>query len=145
MIFFLSQEGKSGAEIHTLLNADFGDCALSRCTLFRKLEELRDGRESLEGLPRSGRLRTSRTPLTIPRAQALLNEDRGATLEDVHESFEVPHGKTHSILTNYLGVTKVSARWVPNPLRRERQSERVGGHRSSISRSRTTGRTSMPG
>jgi len=60
--------GKSGSETFELLETAYGDDCLSQSKVFEWYAWFKNGRHSLEGDPRDGRLSTSTTDENVERA-----------------------------------------------------------------------------
>ena len=72
-----------------MIQKAFGDDAMSAAQIKVWHKRFKDGRESVESDPRSGRPATSRTPENVERGQAAINKDwqlTGRELEAVGDS-----------------------------------------------------------
>jgi len=68
-IKFCYKLGKTATEMHEMLVQAYGTEAVSRKCFYDWFKRFRDGKETTEDEPRSGRLSTSRTPLlTVSRS-----------------------------------------------------------------------------
>jgi len=74
-----------------MVNAAYGDQALSRSNVFRWYERFRDGRENIEDDPRSGRPTECRNEDNVEKICQLLLQNRNLSLRMVAE--EVNTGK----------------------------------------------------
>ena len=60
----------------------------------------------------------------IEAAQNLIEEDRRITVNQIATSLDISYGLTNSILHDNLGLSMLSARWVPKALRPDQQNLR---------------------
>ena len=61
----------------------------------------------------------------VAEIQEYILEDRRVTVENVAEHFGISYGTTQDIMSNKLGIQRVSARWVPRFLLPEQMEVRV--------------------
>lgn len=125
IVFFLWKRGVSGAEIQRQLADVFGVQAMSRSTVFRWLDLLKTGRDSLEDDPRQGRPSTAVSDKSVAAVKNVLEDDRRATVRDIAEEVGISAERVHYVLHEELHMTKVCARWVPRLLGAEQKAERV--------------------
>ena len=90
-IKFCFKARKSAMETVQMVNAAYGDQALSRLNVFRWYERFRDGRENIEDDPRSGRPTEGRNEDNVEKICQLLLQNRNLSLRMVAE--EVNTGK----------------------------------------------------
>ena len=86
-------------------------------TVYRWIQEFKAGRETIEDADRSGRSSTAHTAKMVTAVRRKVEQDRRVTIEAIAEELGISHGSVHSILTEDLGFSKLSARWVPRALR----------------------------
>ena len=122
---FLSKLGWKPAAILEALKEVYGDNAPPNPTVYRWIQEFKEGRQSVEDQPRSGRPTTSQTADHVAVVQQVIERDRRATIDAIAEEVGISHGSVHSILTDTLGLSKLSARWVPRLLRPEHRMQRT--------------------
>ena len=91
----------------------YGDEAPSLRTVERWGMLFHEGREEVEGEARPGRLITQTTSENIEKAHLLINDDPYSTIEEVQEQSGLNYGSIHRIITDYLNLKKISARYVP--------------------------------
>ena len=72
------------------------------------------GRTSMDD-PRAGRSSTATTDATLASISSIVEDDR-VTLKSVSTSSGLFTSSVHSISHHHLGMSKVSARWVPRIL-----------------------------
>jgi len=53
------------------------------------------------------------TPKTTAAVEAIVKENRRATVHEIAAHLDVSHGSAHHIVHDVLQFHKVSARWVP--------------------------------
>jgi len=79
-IKFCFKARKSAMETVQMVNAAYGDQALSRLNVFRWYERFRDGREDSEDDPRSGRPTECRNDNNVKKISQLLLQNRHLSL-----------------------------------------------------------------
>jgi len=79
-IKFCFKAGKSATETLQMVNAAYGDQALTRSNAFRWYGRFRDGREDIEDDPRSGRPKECRNDNTVEKISQLLFQNRHLSL-----------------------------------------------------------------
>ena len=93
----------------------------------------RNGRESIQDDPRSGR--PSVVVASIKdKVKDMVNADRRVTVRDISDELGVSCSTVHGILTDNLGMSKVSARWVPRLLTDTEKENRVRCSQMFLSR-----------
>ena len=125
MIFYDFKSGLNQQQSHGQLHAYFGDEAPSRTTIYDWFAEFRRGRRSLEDNPRSGRPAEATTSVQVAAVQRLVEEDGRVTVLQIAGKVGISSGSMSSILHKSLGLSKVSARWVPHMLTEEQKQKRV--------------------
>jgi transposase len=80
-IKFCYKLGKTATEKHEMLVQVYGTEAVSRKCVYSWFKSFRDGKETNEDKPRSGRLSTSRAPDAIEQVRQMLAQDRRVTLQ----------------------------------------------------------------
>jgi histone-lysine N-methyltransferase SETMAR len=108
IIKLLTKAGVIPSEIFTRLHEHFGDECLSQLRVFSWAKSFREGRDRVENEPHARRTRTSVNPDNVLKIGELIRTNRRITVLE---------------LLQEVGVSKVSARWVPrllSPEHRER-------------------------
>ena len=73
----------------------------------------KDGRESVESDPCSGRPATSRTPENVELVRTAINKDRQLTVRELEADLGIPKSTVSEILMKDLGIKHVVAKFVP--------------------------------
>jgi histone-lysine N-methyltransferase SETMAR len=87
--------------------------------------QFKDGQESTESDPHSGRSATSRTPKNVEHVQAAINENRRLTLQDLEEDLGISQTVVSEILMEDLGMNRVVAKFIPRLLPQEQKEFRT--------------------
>ena len=82
----------------------------------------RDGRESLEDDPRSGRPITETAEVNIQRVNTIVEENPRVTYDDIEPETGLSRCVIHSILHDHLGLNKRASRWIPHMLSQKKKS-----------------------
>lgn len=125
VIKFLSKLGKNGREIFADLRTVYGDDAVKEPTVHKWLKRFREGRESVQDDPRSGRPSTSHSDENVERIRTCVNGDRRLTVRQVAEELNLGKTVVHEILRNELQMKKICAKIVPKLLSPDQKSRRV--------------------
>ena len=125
MIFYDFKSGLNQQQSHCRLQTAFGNEAPSRKTVYDWFAELRRGRRSLEDDLRSGCPAEATTGVQVAAVQRYVEEDGRMTVLQIAEEVGISSGSVSSILHKSLGLSKVSARWVPHMLTEEQKQKRV--------------------
>ena len=73
----------------------------------------------------TGKPVTITTEKKVAEIQEFILEDRRVTVETVARHFDISYGTAQDIMTNKLGMHRVSARWVPRLLLPDQMGQRV--------------------
>ena len=98
---------------------------MSYATITRWCVRFKQGRESLEDDPRSGRPLSAFTENDVTAVKNLIDEDARYTIEEISETLNINSGAVFVILKQRLKLRKISARWVPHLLSQEEKDRRV--------------------
>ncbi|XP_060846008.1 protein GVQW3-like [Rhopalosiphum padi] len=124
-IKFCFKIGKNAKECFELIKLAFGDIALSRCVTFDWFKRFKEGRISIEDDHRPGRPSTSKTNDIISLVRDKIRSDRRLTVREVANEVGISIGTCHSILSDELGMKRVSAKLVPKLLTEEQMEHRI--------------------
>lgn len=116
VIKFLTLEGNGPKAIHERLLAVYGDSSPSRYVVKYWSKQFKWGRTSVENDPRPGRPVEATAPEMVTRVEQLVLEDRRLKICQIAEECGISEKSVSRILHEYLGMSKVSARWVPRML-----------------------------
>lgn len=115
----------SSAETVRIIRKVFGDDAMSAAQIKVWHKRFKDGRESVESDPRSGRPATSRTPENVERVRAAVSQGRRLTVRELEADLGIPKTTVSQILTQDLGLKRVTAKFVPQLLLPEQKGHRA--------------------
>ena len=93
-ITFCVKLGRNGAETFEMLIAAFGEQCLSRARIFEWHKGFKEGRESVDDNPRSGRPTTSKTDDCVARVRELIRANRRLTIRELSVEVGVSNGTT---------------------------------------------------
>lgn len=124
-IKFCFKLGKTGTETYEMMKTAFADEAMSRARVFEWFRRFKEGRESADSDPRSGRPSTSRNENMIARVNALVRSDRRLTVREIAEECEISTGSCDEILREDLNMHRVSAKFVPRLLTEDQKDQRL--------------------
>ena len=124
VIEFLVQEGVKKSEILQRLTAVYGTSALHKTQVYEWANRFKAGQTGMKDEERSGRPVTSSSKSVIERVEEVVFTDRRLTCAQIAEASGISKTTAHDILTNRLGMHKVSCRWVPRNLQLEQRRER---------------------
>lgn len=124
-IKFLTKLNWKTVNIIEALQQVYGDSAPCRAVVYDWVKRFKEGREQLEDDAREGRPTTSKTQENIRIVENLIKEDRRINIDEIAYALEISHGSAFSILTEDLGLSKLSARWVPKALQENQLQQRA--------------------
>ncbi|KAJ4440585.1 hypothetical protein ANN_08730 [Periplaneta americana] len=122
-IKFCYKLGKTATETHGMLVQVYGREAVSRKCVYEWFKRFREGKETIEDEPRSGRPSTSRTPEMIEKVRQMLAQDRRLTLRLIAEELDI---SKDTIVRDDFGKRKIYSRFVPHKLIDEQKAKRNG-------------------
>ena len=106
-INFRSLLKDSNRNIHNDLVEFCGDQVLAYSTVRRWAQLFREGRESVEDEPRTGRPKSATGDLSIESVHEFLRNDPCCSIEEISKYTEISSGSIYRILKEDLGVRKV--------------------------------------
>jgi len=118
-IKFLVKLGKSGNEIREMLVQVYGNNAMKKTAVYKRVICFSEGRESVTDEERSGRPATSRTEENIAKIRQTVRENRRLTVRSKAEQVDINRETVRKILTEDLDMRKVRAQMVPKELTEE--------------------------
>ncbi|XP_029643922.1 protein GVQW3-like [Octopus sinensis] len=122
-IKFLVKLEWKGTQIIEAVEKVYGTHAPKKTTVYKWILQFKEGRDDFEDDPHSGRP-TSKNYENIEAARNLIEEDQRITVNQIAMSLDISYGLANSILHDNLGLSKLSARWVPKALRPDQQNLR---------------------
>lgn len=125
IIKFYVNLGKTPNEVQEDLRTVYGDSTLKKTAVHKWFRRFSDGRETTKDDSRSGRNVSIKTEKLDSDVEEYVMEDRRITVRQVAENFDISYGTAQDILSNRLGMRRVSARWVPRLLSPEQKDVRV--------------------
>lgn len=134
---FCFKIGKSASETYELLKEVFGDECLSRSNVFIWFQRFKDGRQSVEDDPRSGRPSSSKTDENIVKVRDLVRSDRRLTIREMADELNLSFYAVQSILTENLNMRRVSAKFIPKLLTDQQKQHRLEVSQDLINRAET--------
>ena len=84
-----------------------------------------EGRENVEDEPRPGRPSTSTTDENVEAVKEIVLKNRRITIREVAEDVGISVGSCHGILSDVLGMRRVSAKFVPKLLNFDQKNRRM--------------------
>ena len=102
--------------IHDELYSVFGDQSPSYNTVTKWSRRFREGREDIQDQPRPGRSVIETTTEHIEEVRCLIDGDSHLTIDEIQVETGMSRGTIERIISDYLQMRKITARWVPNIL-----------------------------
>ena len=103
----------------------YGTIAPSLKTISKWFRRFQTGHFSVEDEPREGRPKSSTDDVTVALVKSKIDEDPRLTQEMIANELGLNAMAVSRILSNHLGYTKKSARWVPRILNEAQKEARV--------------------
>ena len=113
VIKFLTKEGAKAKEIHWRMDDVYGDSTPKYSTVAKWSAEFKHGRDSLEDDPRPGRHAGIISQGMIDRVERLVLNNLRIEVAELASECGISNGSVYTIIHEHLGMSKVSARWVP--------------------------------
>ena len=110
IIKFLVKFGWKETKIIQALKIVYGDHAPKKTCVYKWMEQFRNGREAVEDDEDRGR---PTTPKNVDFVRSLAEEDGRLSVFEISQTADISVGSAHSILLEDLGLSKLSARWIP--------------------------------
>ena len=134
VIKYLFIKGLSGKEAYEDLASTLGENAPSFTMVKKWFAEFKRGRTSTEDADSSGRPSDVSSPETIKKILDIVLADRRVTIRHISDTLNISYGSVQSMITERLGMHKVSARWVPRMLTQEMMQSRVTAFVENLSK-----------
>ena len=131
-IKFCFKAGKSASETLQMVNAAYGDQALSRSNVFRWYGRFRNGREDNEDDPRSGQPTECRNDNNVEKISQLLLQNRHLSLKLQAQEMNIGKDTVRKIVIEDLRKGKICSRFVPHSLTPEQKDRRIAACRYLI-------------
>ena len=133
VIKFLTKEGINVKEIHKRMTGVYSDSSPAYSTVAKWASEFKRGRSFLEDDPRSGRPADFITKEMVASVETLIMENRRIKIDDIASECKISQGSVSTIIHEHLGMSKVSARWVPRNLNVQDRFHRLQSSRELLS------------
>ena len=124
VIKFLTKDGAKAKEIHRRTADVYGDSSPKYSTVAKWSAEFKRGRDSLEDDPRPGRPAFISQEM-IDRVERLVLNNRRIKVAELASECGISNGSVYTIIHEHLGMSKISARWVPRILNMQDRQQRV--------------------
>ncbi|XP_076037308.1 protein GVQW3-like [Oratosquilla oratoria] len=82
----------------------------------------KDGRTTVESVPRSGRPSTCRNDQVIAKVNAVVMRDRRVTIREITEEVDISTFSVHTIMTEDLAMKRVAGKFMPKLLKRSKSN-----------------------
>lgn len=125
VIKFLTKQGKSVDIILNEMRAVYGDTCPGKTMIYKWSRLFKQGRESLEDDERPGRPSDVTTHEMVMKVELAIMENGRLKLKEIAKMFNISETTAFKILHEHLGMSKVSARWVPRNLTPHQKQYRV--------------------
>jgi histone-lysine N-methyltransferase SETMAR len=125
IIEFLTMEGNDAKTAHERLENVYEEDSPSYSTVSRWANETGRGRTSLQDEPRAGRPRVATGEENVERVRELVEADGRMKAHEIAHEVGIAKTQVLQILHTHLGLSKLSARWVPRMLTNAQKQERV--------------------
>ena len=103
----------------------YGDTVAHITTIFRWIKRFKEGQDDLKDDPREGRPSTSTSEENVKAVQDLVEKHCRITIDEIATIIKISHESAFSILTDHLGLSKLSARWAPKALHKYQLVQRT--------------------
>ncbi|XP_026737518.1 protein GVQW3-like [Trichoplusia ni] len=125
VIKFLTKQGKTPQIIMEEMSSVYGDLCPGKTMIYKWHSLFKQGRDSIEDDPRSGRPIEATSSDNVEKVEKLVLEDARLKKKQIAEMTGVSSTTVLNILHDHLGMSKVCARWVPRMLTPLQKQQRV--------------------
>jgi len=112
-INFCVKNGIKCSKTLEMLTVAYGESTLCKKKVYKWYKLFQEGRENVNDEPRSGRPSTSKTDENVQEVKEIVLKNRRITIREIADDLNISFGSCQSILTDVLGMTRVSAKFVP--------------------------------
>jgi len=102
----------------------YGDNAKKKTAVYKWVKRFSEGRERVTEEESSGRPAKSRSEENIAKFRHIMRENRRLTITSIAEQVNIDRGAVRKILTEDLGMRKVSAKMVAKELTEEQNQRK---------------------
>ncbi|KYN10054.1 hypothetical protein ALC57_17743, partial [Trachymyrmex cornetzi] len=124
-INFCVKNGIKCSKTLEMLTVAYGESTLSKKNVYKWYKLFQEGRENVNDEPRSGRPSTSKTDENVQEVKEIVLKNRRITIREIADDLNISFGSCQSILTDVLGMTRVSAKFVPKLLNFDQKQRRM--------------------
>jgi len=124
-INFCVKNGIKCSKTLEMLTVTYGESTLSKKNVYKWYKLFQEGRENVNDEPRSGRPSTSKTDENVQEVKEIVLKNRRITIREIADDLNISFGSCQSILTDVLGMTRVSAKFVPKLLNFDQKQRRM--------------------
>jgi [histone H3]-lysine36 N-dimethyltransferase SETMAR len=124
-IQFCVLDGKSFTKTFKKMQVVYGEKCLSRSSVYKWFTRFKNGRQTANSDPKSGRPRHGRCEKNKKSVEAELKKNPRATVEFLSQELHISHGTIHKILKTDLRLRKIAASFIPHKLTQAQKDERV--------------------
>ena len=103
----------------------YGESAMSKTRVDEWYKGFQDGREDVEDDKRPGRPSTSTTDENVEKVKEMVMNDRRIIIREVADDDGISIGSCHEIFSNFLGMKRIAAKFVPKLLNFEQKHRRM--------------------
>jgi len=103
----------------------YGDSAMKKTAVYKRVQRLSEGRERVTNEERSGRPATNRTEENIAKVRQIMRKNRRLTVRSIAERVNIDRETVRKILTEDSDKRKLCAKMVPKELAEEQKQRRV--------------------
>ena len=125
VIKFLTKEGAKAKELHWRMADVYGDSSPKYSTVAKWSAEFKRGRDFIEDDGRPGRPADVISQEVIDCVERLVPNNRRIKVAKLASESGISNGSVYTIIHEHLGMSKVSARWVPRNLNMQDRQHRV--------------------
>jgi hypothetical protein len=108
-----------------MLKQAFRDESVSRIQTYEWYKRFKDGRNSIEDDPRSGRPSTSKDDQHVEKVCEVIRSDRRLTVREIADEVGILKTSCPEILTENLSMQRVAAKFVPRLLTEKQKQKRL--------------------